>query len=216
MGRDNFPKHPNRIPKQIRNHQGKQATFDLRQIFFVAVILKKGYSRQHEKHGNGKPGDGNGEKVGFFDFNNMRIQERLQKSYIMVLAIATIAAVLGIVSVFVISTNYKKAMDNYALPQGDIGQLMESMSQCRSATRGIIGYESAQMRESLLAEHDEYKGYAEGWIETIKPTIVTSAAPLTFGTVSSIDLPDVVTSSIIITRSPSHNLLPKKLPLSAP
>lgn len=120
-----------------------------------------------------KTKNGNGEKVGFFDFNNMRIQERLQKSYIMVLAIATIAAVLGIVSVFVISTNYKKAMDNYALPQGDIGQLMESMSQCRSATRGIIGYESAQMRESLLAEHDEYKGYAEGWIETIKPTMVT-------------------------------------------
>ena len=42
------------------------------------------------------------------------------------------------------------------------------------------------------------------------------AAPLTLGTVSSIDLPDVVTSSIIITLSPSFNLLPRKLPLSAP
>ena len=37
-----------------------------------------------------------------------------------------------------------------------------------------------------------------------------------FGTVSSIDFPEVVTSSIIITRSPSFNLLPRKLPLSAP
>ena len=52
--------------------------------------------------------------------------------------------------------------------------------------------------------------------DTISPTIVTSAAPLTFGTVSSMDLPEVVTSSIIITRSPSFNLLPRKLPLSAP
>ncbi|WP_417894616.1 recombination protein NinG, partial [Bacillus safensis] len=43
--------------------------------------------------------------------------------------------------------------------------------------------------------------------ETIRPTISTSAAPFTFGTVSSMDLPDVVTSSIITTRSPSFNLL---------
>ena len=46
--------------------------------------------------------------------------------------------------------------------------------------------------------------------------VVTSAASFTFGTVSSIDLPDVVTSSIMITRSPSFSLLPRKLPLSAP
>ena len=39
---------------------------------------------------------------------------------------------------------------------------------------------------------------------------------LTFGTVSSMDFPDVVTSSIITTLSPSFNLLPRKLPLSAP
>ena len=112
-------------------------------------------------------------KGGFFDFNNMRIRERLQKSYIMVLGIATVAAVLGIIAIFVISSNYKNAMDNYALPQGDIGQLMESMSQCRSATRGIIGYEDPEVVQKMIAEHDEYKGYAEGWIATIKPTLVT-------------------------------------------
>ena len=39
---------------------------------------------------------------------------------------------------------------------------------------------------------------------------------ITFGTVSSMDLPEVVTSSIITTRSPSFSLLPRKLPLSAP
>ena len=52
--------------------------------------------------------------------------------------------------------------------------------------------------------------------ETINPTISTFAAPRTFGTVSSIDFPDVVTSSIITTRSPSCSFVPKKLPLSAP
>ena len=52
--------------------------------------------------------------------------------------------------------------------------------------------------------------------DTIRPTISTFAAPRTFGTVSSMDFPEVVTSSIITTRSPSCSLLPRKLPLSAP
>ncbi len=45
--------------------------------------------------------------------------------------------------------------------------------------------------------------------ETISPLISTSAALLTLGTVSSIDLPEVVTSSIMTTLSPSFSLLPK-------
>lgn len=54
-------------------------------------------------------------KIGFLDFNNMRIQERLKRSYLIVLAIATVAAIVGVIAVFVVSTNYKSAMDNYAL-----------------------------------------------------------------------------------------------------
>ena len=115
----------------------------------------------------------NGNKVGFFDFNNMRIQERLQKSYIMVLMIATVAAVLGVISVFVISSNYKNAMDNYALPQGDIGQLMEAAAQCRSATRGIIGYDSQEQVQTLVEQHDQTAAYVYQMIEEIRPTMVT-------------------------------------------
>ena len=45
-----------------------------------------------------------GEKVGIFDLDHLRIRERLKKSYIMVIAIATVAAVLGIISIFTICT----------------------------------------------------------------------------------------------------------------
>ena len=113
------------------------------------------------------------DKVGFFDFNNMRIQERLKKSYLMVLAIATVAAIVGVIAVFVVSTNYKSAMDNYALPQGDIGKLMQCVADCRSATRGIIGYESAEQVASLKESHASYAEQVNGYIEKIKPTMVT-------------------------------------------
>ena len=41
-------------------------------------------------------------KVGFFAFDQMRIKERLSKSYTMVLGIASIAAIIGVIAVFTV------------------------------------------------------------------------------------------------------------------
>ena len=112
-------------------------------------------------------------KVGFFDFNNMRIQERLKKSYTMVLGIATIAAVIGVVAVFIVATNYKSAMDNYALPQGNIGKMMQCVADCRSATRGIIGYESEEQIATLMEARNNYEAEAYIYLDLVKPTMVT-------------------------------------------
>ena len=114
-----------------------------------------------------------GNNVGFLDFNNMRIPERLKKSYTLVLAIASVASLVGVLAVFIVSSNYKNAMDNYALPQGDIGQLMESVAQCRSATRGIIGYDSREQVMKLVEQHDQTEAYVYQQIEVIRPTMVT-------------------------------------------
>ena len=50
--------------------------------------------------------------------------------------------------------------------------------------------------------------------ETISPTISTLAWALIMGYVSSMDLPEVVTSSIIMTLSPSFRPLPSRIPAS--
>lgn len=115
----------------------------------------------------------NKNKVGFFDFNNMRIEQRLKNSNSMILGFATFAAIVGLIALFIVSQNYKKAMDNYALPQGEIGQLMEAVSQCRSATRGVIGYEDPEMIQSLVEQNAEYRGYVSNRIENIRPTMIT-------------------------------------------
>ena len=107
------------------------------------------------------------------NFNNMRIQERLKKSYTLVLGIATIAAIIGVIAVAVVATNYKKAMENYALPQGDIGMLMQSVADCRSATRGIIGYDDKGQIDTLVKSHDDYKQDVYDLTEVIRPTMVT-------------------------------------------
>ena len=112
-------------------------------------------------------------KIEFLDFNNMRIQQRLKTSYIAVLGIAMVAAVVGIIAVFVVATNYKSAMDNYALPQGNIGKLMQCIADCRSATRGIIGYENQEQIDTLMKSREDYEKEAYEYLELIKPTMVT-------------------------------------------
>lgn len=112
-------------------------------------------------------------KIRILDFNHMRIRERLKKSYITVLGIASIAAVIGMIAVFVVAVNYKSAMDNYALPQGNVGKLMQCVADCRSATRGIIGYQSKDQINILMESHDKYKSEAYEYLELIRPTMVT-------------------------------------------
>ena len=107
-------------------------------------------------------------KVGFFDFNNMRIQERLKKSYTLVLMIATVAAVIGVVAVFIVATNYKSAMDNYALPQGNIGKLMQCVADCRSATRGIVGYDSEEQIATLMESRNNYEKEAYEYLALVR------------------------------------------------
>jgi len=114
-----------------------------------------------------------GDKIGFFDFDNMRIEQRLTNSNTLILGLATIAAIIGIIAVFIVASNYKKAMDNYALPQGDIGKLMQCVADCRSATRGIIGYDSEEQIAKLVESHDSYVKEAEGYLAAVKPTMVT-------------------------------------------
>lgn len=114
-------------------------------------------------------------KKGFFNFSEMRIQERLKRAFLIVTCITTIASLIGLIAIFVITANYKKAMRNYALPQGDIGMLMNEHAECRSAMRGIIGYEDQEEIDLMVESHAQHKDKVYELIEVIRPTLVTDA-----------------------------------------
>lgn len=112
-------------------------------------------------------------KNNYLNFKGLRIEERLKKAFNIVIWIAAIASAVGIVAIFVITSNYKKAMNNYALPQGDIGMLMNEHAECRSAMRGIIGYEDQEQIDLMLEQHAEHKEKVYELIAVIKPTMIT-------------------------------------------
>ena len=117
------------------------------------------------------------EKKGLFDFNfkGMRIEERLRKAFNIIIIIASIGSVVGIISLMLMLSSYKKAMDNYALPQGDIALFMNEYAECRSNMRGIIGYVNEDEIKLMKSKHDEHKAETYRILEEdILPTMVTA------------------------------------------
>ena len=112
-------------------------------------------------------------KKKFLDFKGMRIEERLRKAFNIILIIASIGSVAGILSLRIVLSNFESAMENYALPQGDIALFMNEYAECRSNTRGIIGYEDQDLIDLLVQKRATRVENTYKRLETIKETMVT-------------------------------------------
>ncbi len=115
-------------------------------------------------------------KKGFFDLNfkGMRIEERLRKAFNIIILIASIGSVVGIISLVVTVANFEKAMEDYALPQGDIALFMNEYAECRSNMRGMIGYDSQEEIDLMSEQHAAHKTKTYEILENdIYPTMVT-------------------------------------------
>lgn len=108
-------------------------------------------------------------------FKNLKINERLKKSFTMVSLLASVAGVIGGVMLLVVSNQYDKALTNYGFSQGDIGKAMIVFTDIRSTTQGIIGYDDVTLINSLLETHEERKAKFEEYWEIVKNTTTTQA-----------------------------------------
>ena len=103
----------------------------------------------------------------------MRIEERLRKAFNVIIVIASIGSVAGILSLMVVVNNFEKAIADYALPQGDIALFMNEYAECRSNTRGIIGYEDQDLIDTLVSKHTTRVENTKTRFAAIHETIVT-------------------------------------------
>lgn len=79
--------------------------------------------------------------------HELKIRERLSKSYLQVIFIASISAIVGIIALLVMTRMYNNALNNYGFSQGDIGKAMTAFSGARSEVRAAVGY----MDEDILS-----------------------------------------------------------------
>ena len=73
---------------------------------------------------------------------DLKIRDRISRSFTQVTLILCIASVVSIIALFVMASRYEHAMQNYGFSQGDIGKAMTVLTDTRSAVRGAIGYET--------------------------------------------------------------------------
>ena len=104
-------------------------------------------------------------------FQNEKIQGRLTKSFRMVSMIGTVAAVLGVIILAIVMTQYKNALVNYGFSQGDIGKAMVTFAETRSASRAIIGYNDADLVNQMNDTRNEKKDAFEKYWSDVNDTI---------------------------------------------
>ena len=108
-----------------------------------------------------------------FKFSEMKINERLRKSFNVVILMASLGSIVGIICMLLVTAQFKHAMNNYALPQGDIALFMNEYAECRSNMRGIIGYQDRDLVNELVKKHEVRKETTYQRLAAIEKTMVT-------------------------------------------
>ena len=132
----------------------------------------------------GKQGAKKEEKFAI-NFKGMRIQARLKKAFDLLTKISAAATLVGLVCIIVVTVNFKNAMNNYALPQGDIALFMNEYAESRSNMRGIIGYDDKELLNSLVERHDARKATTYERLAAIEVTMVTPEGKASFAKISA-------------------------------
>ena len=124
-------------------------------------------------------------KGGMFNFTGDRIEKRLKKAFNLVTVISAIACFIGLIAITIVTSNYKNAMANYALPQGDIALFMNEYAECRSNMRGIIGYEDQELKDKLKEKHTQRREATYERLAGIKETMVTEEGKAAFAEIET-------------------------------
>lgn len=110
----------------------------------------------------------------FNKLNELRIGKRLTKAFTTIIVIFSILIVAMIGCIVYMVQRYNVVLDDFAYPQGDIAMLMNESAEVRAATRGMIGYETMDLIESMQEQHEEAVEEFERLLEVVRPTMVTT------------------------------------------
>lgn len=107
--------------------------------------------------------------------HELNIRERLSKSYLQVIFIASISAIVGIGALLIMTRMYNNALTNYGFSQGDIGKAMTVFADARSDLRGAIGYDDEgiikELKEDYCVKQDSFNTY----LTEVEKSMVTKA-----------------------------------------
>lgn len=106
---------------------------------------------------------------------DLKIREKLSKSYLQVIFIASISAIVGIGALLIMTRMYNNALTNYGFSQGDIGKAMTAFADARSDLRGAIGYDEEGIIKGLKEDYYVKQDSFNTYLAEIEKSTVTKA-----------------------------------------
>lgn len=119
------------------------------------------------------------------NLKEMRIRKRLNYTFTVILAMTSFVAIVGMIFILYMTSQYNHTLTYYAFPQGDIGLAMNEFAEVRSATRAVIGYEEQHAIDAAMAQHDEAVAELEKYMDLIEPTMVTDEGHEAFAAIEA-------------------------------
>lgn len=107
--------------------------------------------------------------------HELKIRERLSKSYLQVIFIASISAIVGIIALLVMTRMYNNALNNYGFSQGNIGKAMTAFSGARSEVRAAVGYTDEDIISDAKDTYYTRKDSFQQYLDDIESSMVTQA-----------------------------------------
>lgn len=119
------------------------------------------------------------------NLKEMRIKKRLEFTFKVILLMTSSVAIIGMIYIWFMNSQYSHTLEYYAFPQGDIGLAMNEFAEVRSATRAVIGYEEQYAIDAAMAQHDEAVAELEKYMALIEPTMVTTEGHEAFAAIEA-------------------------------
>ena len=110
------------------------------------------------------------------NLNEMNVEKKLSFNSNVTILASSIAAIVALVIAVVLVYQYNVVLNHYAFPQKEIGEAMTALADVRSATRGLIGYETEDKKNKMLVAHDENKELLYNLLDTIEMELMAGEA----------------------------------------
>lgn len=99
-------------------------------------------------------------------WKTLSIKNRLKKGFRLITFVASASGVIAGILMILVSMRYSSALTFYGFSQGDIGKVMVTFSETRSATRALIGYTASDTLSKMSDTHDSKKeSFQKYWKE---------------------------------------------------
>lgn len=124
-------------------------------------------------------------KLDMSKWKTLSIKNRLKKGFRLTTFVASASGVIAGILMIIVSMRYSSALTFYGFSQGDIGKVMVTFSETRSATRALIGYTASDTLSKMSDTHASKKESFQKYWGELQSSIKTGEEQAIYDDINS-------------------------------